>query len=95
MRVPDAIAGAFKAGDSAKSPELRQHPFGAALLEKGGGGDAAKLQVLFVDPLFFAGEPLQGVANGGGVGEFGDEPGEGDRFDGRGRELAGSGQMPG
>jgi hypothetical protein len=34
------------------------------------------MEVLFVDPFFWR-KPLRDVADGGGVGEFGDEPGDG------------------
>ena len=83
----DDVAGAIHAGNATQGAELGEHPFGAFLLEKGRGWDAAKLQVLLVDPLFFAGEPLKGVADRGGVGALGKEFRDGWRGGGRGGEF--------
>jgi hypothetical protein len=54
---------------------LGEHPFGASLLEKCGSGNAADLEMLFVNPGSFPREPLEGVAEGR-IGEFGDQLGE-------------------
>ena len=92
-RVGDDVAAAVDAGDAAKGAELGEHPFGAALLEERGGGDAAELEVLLIDPLFLADEPGEGVAEGRGSGEVGRDFGErsvgrdSDGFEGRGQVL--------
>ena len=61
-RVGDDVAGAVDARDAAQRAELCEHPLGAALLEERRGRDAAKLQVLLVDPLLLAHEPGERVA---------------------------------
>ena len=59
----DHVAGAVDLGVAAVALELRGHPLGAAVLEEGRRGDAAQLEVLLVDPLLLAREPLQRLAN--------------------------------
>src|SRR5690242_10837686 len=58
----DYVTGAIDAGDASVFTELREHPFGALLLEECGRRDAADLQMLLIDPLFFTREPLQSIA---------------------------------
>ena len=70
-RVGDNIAAAIDTRYCAERPELGQHPFGALLFEKGGRGNPAELELLLSDPLLIAGKPLQRLANGGSVGNFG------------------------
>ena len=48
------------------------HPSGALLLHEGRGGDAAQLQVSFVDPLFLAREPLETLADAAVVSQLPD-----------------------
>jgi hypothetical protein len=88
----DHVAGPVDAGDAPESAELSQHPFGAALLEECGSRNAADLQMLFVNPGFFPGEPLEGVAEGR-IGEFGDQLGERSRLTGGRRRFGQGGQM--
>ena len=78
----------------AEGAELVEHPLGAVLFKKSGGGDAAELQVLLVDPLLFAREPLQRVAKNGVVYGSSHAFGERYRLATNRRGLAGSGQMP-
>ena len=90
-RMGDDVAAAVHAGDHAERSELREHPLRARLFEEGRGGDTADLQMLFVDGLLLAIEPLERVANGGRVGEVGEEAGK--RLGEYRREFAGGGQM--
>ena len=87
----DHVTGPVDAGDAPERAKLSQHPFGAALLEECGSRNAADLQMLFVNPGFFPGEPLQGVAEGR-IGEFGDQLGERSRLTG-GSRFGGGGQV--
>ena len=69
-RMGDDVAAAIDPRHATERAKLRQHPLGALLFEERGGGDAAKLQVLLVDPLLLPDEPLQGVAEGRGIGQI-------------------------
>ena len=69
-RMCDDVAAAIDPRDAAQGSELRQHPFGAALLEESRGRDTAELQVLFVDPLLLPDEPLQRVMKRRGAGQI-------------------------
>ena len=68
----DDVAGAVDGGGPFQSLELLLEPGGALLFEKSGRRDAAELQVGLVDPLFFAGEPLEAFANAAVVSQFPD-----------------------
>ena len=68
----DHVAGAVDGGGPSQGLELFQKPGGAILFEECGGGDAAELEVGLVDPLFFAGEPLEAFANAAVVSQFPD-----------------------
>ena len=77
----DYVAGPVDAGDAPESAELSQHPFGAALLEKCRRGNAADLQMLFVNPKFLARKPQQSVPEWR-TGKFRDQLGERKRLTG-------------
>ena len=66
----DDIAGAVGRRLPAERTKLLGEPHGALPFEKGRRRNPAKLQVHLVDPLLFAGEPLQAVAHFTGVGDF-------------------------
>ena len=66
----DDVAGAVDDGVPAEGAELVGEPGGALLLEEGGGGNAAELQVDLVDPLLLAGEPLETLAHAAVFREF-------------------------
>ena len=68
MTLPARSMEAFQP----EAAELLLKPGGALLLEEGGRGDAAELQVDLVDPLFLAREPLQALAHTAVVRQFGD-----------------------
>lgn len=70
-RMSDDVAASVDARRTPERAKLRQHPFGPPLLEECRCGHAAKLQVLFVDPLLLPNEGLQRVAQGWGIGQFG------------------------
>src|SRR5262249_1361895 len=93
-RMGDDVARAVDARNAADGPELRHHPFGALLFEKRGRRDSAKLQVLLVNPLLFAGKPLQGLADGGLIDKLAQEPGESGWLTWNGRDLSAGSKMP-
>ena len=57
--LSDGVAAAVDLGFPSERAKLLGHPFAALLLEKSGGGNAAQLQVLFVDPGSFAPKPIE------------------------------------
>ncbi len=59
----DHIAGPVDVGFAAITLELPGEPLGAQMLDKGRRRDTAKLEVYLVDPLLFAGEPLERLAH--------------------------------
>lgn len=65
----DDVAGAVEPGVVAEGSELFDHPEGAFFLEEGRGGDAAELEVFFVDPGAIAAQLAEGFGQGKGLGE--------------------------
>lgn len=63
------VAGLIDFGVTAELAEGGEHPFGAALFLEGGRGDAAELEMLFVDPLFIAGKLLERLFYAAGAGK--------------------------
>ena len=53
------VAGAVNLRFPSEATKLGGHPLGALLFEERGRGDAAKLELYFVNPLLFPREPLQ------------------------------------
>ena len=92
-RMGDHVAGPVNSGDAAESTELGQHPFRTALLEKCRRGNTADLQVLFVNPEFFAIKPLERFAQRG-IGEFGNQLGQRSGLAGESCRSGDGGQMP-
>ena len=68
----DDVARAVDGGGPSEGFELLLEPSGALLFQERWGGDAAQLQVSFVDPLFLAREPLETLADAAVVSQLPD-----------------------
>ena len=92
-RLSDHITGSVDPRALSDGAELREHPLGALLFKESCRGNPAKVRVLIVNPLFFALEPLQRVAQKRRFGGIRGDAGERGGITGGRRGLGAGSQM--